>query len=95
MHPDEPQDQPTSNVEIDINPPVMRGGALTEVCAAELAFYKDDPAEYARLADWLAELGVPVSTRHYDAIYEPEVAMDPDELFDGLSDAEFERLTSR
>jgi hypothetical protein len=98
MHPDEPQDQPTPIVEIDTEATIwgMSGRTLTEACAADLAFYKDDPAaEFARLADRLAELGVPVSTRDYDALYEPDLAVDPDELFDELNDAEFARLTGR
>ncbi|MFD8869652.1 hypothetical protein ACFV1F_35905 [Streptomyces sp. NPDC059590] len=84
-HPDEPQDQPTSIVEIDSEATVlsMCGRTLTGACAADLDFYKEGPAaEFARLTDQLAELGVPVGTRDYDALYEPDLAVDPGERFD-------------
>ncbi|ADI06497.1 hypothetical protein SBI_03376 [Streptomyces bingchenggensis BCW-1] len=96
---DEPQDQPTPIAEIDTEATVwsMSGRTLTEACAANLAFFNDHPAaELARLADRLAtKLGVPVSRRDYDALHVPDLAVDPDVLFDEFNGAELARLTGR
>ncbi|MER6145959.1 hypothetical protein ABT174_39115 [Streptomyces sparsogenes] len=95
-HPDAPQGQPTPIVEIDTEATVwnMSGRTLIEACAADLAFCEDDLAvEFTRLTDRLAELGVPASTRDYDARLTSRSG--PDELFDDLNDAEFARLMGR
>ncbi|MFC7328886.1 hypothetical protein [Marinactinospora rubrisoli] len=97
-HPGEPRGRPAPIVEIDTESTFWRmsGRTLAEACAADVAYYTDDPpGEFARLADRLAELGVALSTRDYDALHEPELEVDPDELFDMVNDAEFERLTAR
>ncbi|MFC3998970.1 hypothetical protein ACFOVU_23825 [Nocardiopsis sediminis] len=97
-HPDEPADKPVPLIELDTEFTFwgMEGRSLAEACAADMVrLYDDeeDPKEhFARLADTLIEHGVPMSTRDYEEVYEPEIAVDPEELHDEINDAEFERL---
>lgn len=42
-------------------------------------------------ADQLAALGLPLSTRDYDALYDDDYAVDPEKLTDELIDAEREK----
>ena len=93
MHPDEPADAPPPVIELDTEATYwgLSGRNLAEACASEQAQYQDEPDEriaFTQLADKLAELGLPLSTRDYDALYEPDYAVDPEELTDELTDAE-------
>ncbi|MFC4565700.1 hypothetical protein ACFO4E_27900 [Nocardiopsis mangrovi] len=54
---------------------------------------EDDPVEhFARLADTPIANGIPMSTREYGEVYEPDPAVHPEELHDEINSAEFARL---
>ncbi|GAB3969752.1 hypothetical protein GCM10029978_041720 [Actinoallomurus acanthiterrae] len=94
MHPDEPADAPAPVIELDTEFSYrnLTGRNLAEACASGQARYQDDvPTAFTRLADRLAELGLPLSTRDHDALYDPEYTVDPEELTDELIDAEREK----
>ncbi|MGW1844440.1 hypothetical protein ACWCQ3_18230, partial [Streptomyces sp. NPDC001966] len=72
----------------------LAGRTLTEGVAAERASYQDEPDEriaFAQLAAELGELGLPLSTRDYDALADTEYAVDPEELMEELTEAEREK----
>jgi hypothetical protein len=94
MHPDEPADASPPVIELDteFSYRSLAGRNLAEACASGQARYQDDvPMAFTRLADRLAELGLPLSTRDHDALYDPEYTVDPEELTDELIDAEREK----
>ncbi|MGX1805320.1 hypothetical protein ACWIGI_06365 [Nocardia sp. NPDC055321] len=73
----------------------LSGETLSDGAAAEQAHYEDEPDirdAYARLATELAALGLPLSTRDYDALDHSGLGVDPEEFLDDLVDAEREKL---
>ncbi|MEU8873983.1 hypothetical protein AB0D24_23010 [Streptomyces javensis] len=67
----------------------MMGGTLAEACAADQARHEPDRrSAFSRLADRLAELGLPLGVRDYGALHDGELMVDPDELTEELIDAE-------
>jgi hypothetical protein len=93
MHPDEPADAPLAVIELDTEFTYwgMAGRNLAEACASEQAQYQDEPDEsiaFTQLADQLAELGLPLTTRDYEALYDDDYTVDPEELSEKLIDAE-------
>ncbi|WP_433172600.1 hypothetical protein [Actinoallomurus sp. CA-150999] len=96
MHPDEPADAPPPVIELDteFSYRSLAGRNLAEACASGQARYQDEPdvrITFTQLADRLAALGLPLSTRDYDALYDADYAVDPEELTDELIDAEREK----
>ncbi|MFF5258963.1 hypothetical protein ACFY4C_08455 [Actinomadura viridis] len=92
-HPDEPADVPPPIIELDTEFTFwnLAGRTLAEACASERAHYQDEPDErvaFAQLADRLAELGLPLGTRDYDALHDPEYTVAPEQLMEDLIDAE-------
>ncbi|XVQ11978.1 hypothetical protein ACQP1W_05180 [Spirillospora sp. CA-255316] len=93
MHPDEPADASPPILELDTEFTYwsLAGRNLAEACASEKAHYQDEPDErlaFAQLADQLAELGLPLSTRDYDDLHDPDYAVEPEKLTQELIDAE-------
>lgn len=93
LHPDEPADGPPPIIEFDTEGTYwgMSGSTLAEACAAQSARYHDEPDKriaFTLLARQLTELGLPLSTHDYDALYDPEYTVDPEELTEELIDAE-------
>ncbi|CAM5478558.1 hypothetical protein GCM10010329_30000 [Streptomyces spiroverticillatus] len=94
LHPDEPADPAAWRlVELDTEFSFwsLSGRTLTEGVAAERAHYRDEPDEraaFAQLADEVAALGMPLTTRDYDSLDETEYTVDPAQLMDALIDAE-------
>lgn len=96
LHPDEPADRPWHLIELDTEFTFwgLVGRTLTEGAAAEAARYQDEPDEriaFTQLAAELAGLGVPLSTQDYDALDDTEYTVDPEELMEGLIEAEREK----
>lgn len=93
LHPDEPADRPWPVIELDTEFSYwgMVGSTLAEACLAEHIRYQDEPDEqaaFSRLAARLAELGLPLDVQDYDALHEPELTVDPEELTEELIDIE-------
>ncbi|MFF3954042.1 hypothetical protein ACFYY1_12615 [Streptomyces sp. NPDC001890] len=96
LHPDEPADRAWHLMELDTEFSFwgLVGRTLTEGVAAERASYQDEPDEriaFTQLAAELGELGLPLSTRDYDALADTEYAVDPEELMEELTEAEREK----
>ncbi|GAA1560728.1 hypothetical protein GCM10009678_49520 [Actinomadura kijaniata] len=96
LHPDEPADRPPPLIQLDTEGSYwsMVGSTLAEACAADRARYHDEPDErvaFTLIADRLAELGLPLGTRDYDALRDPEYAVNPEKLTDELIEAECRR----
>lgn len=96
LHPDEPADRPWHLIELDTEFSFwgLVGVTLTEGAASEAARYQDEPDErvaFTQLAAELAELGLPLSTRDYDALDDTEYTVDPEELMEELIEAEREK----
>jgi hypothetical protein len=91
LHPDEPSDCPPPIIELDTEAEYwgMTGSTLAEACAADSVRYATDvSAAFALLSAELAELGLPLSVQDYDALWEPEFKVDPEELTEELIEAE-------
>ncbi|WP_413811859.1 hypothetical protein [Streptomyces sp. OE57] len=91
VHPDEPADRPWPLVELDTEFSYwsMMGSTLAEACAADQVRHDPDRRiAFSRLADRLAELGLPLGVRDYDALRDAEFTVDPDVLTEELIDAE-------
>ncbi|MGW9119733.1 hypothetical protein ACWGRV_24405 [Streptomyces sp. NPDC055663] len=96
LHLDEPADRSWHLMELDTEFSFwgLAGRTLTEGVAAERASYQDEPDEriaFTQLAAELGELGLPLSTRDYDALADTEYAVDPEELMEELTEAEREK----
>ncbi|MFF5932534.1 hypothetical protein [Streptomyces sp. NPDC012508] len=96
LHPDEPADRPWHLTELDTEFTFwsLVGLTLTEGAAAGRASYRDEPDEriaFTQLAAELAEIGLPLSTRDYDALDDTEYRVDPEELMEELIEAEREK----
>ncbi|MGW2847592.1 hypothetical protein [Streptomyces sp. NPDC001274] len=96
LHPDEPADRPWRLVELDTEFSFWKplGRTLTEGAAADRAAYQDEPDEriaFARLAADLTALGLPLSTRDYDALDDTEYEVDPERLMEELTEAAREK----
>ncbi|WP_067816963.1 hypothetical protein [Actinomadura kijaniata] len=91
-HPDEPEGPPpVIELDTEFTYWTLAGGNLAEACASERARYQGEPDEriaFAQLADQLAELGLPLSTRDYDALHDPGCEVDPEKLTNELIDIE-------
>lgn len=93
LHPDEPADRAWHLIELDTEFTFwsMAGLTLAEGCAADQASYQDEPDEriaFPQLAAGLAELGLPLSTRDYDALDDTTYVVDPEKLMGELTEAE-------
>ncbi|MEE4494924.1 hypothetical protein [Streptomyces sp. BE230] len=93
LHPDEPADRAWHLIELDTEFSYwsLVGLTLTEGVAAERASYRDEPDEriaFTQLAAELADLGLPLSTRDYDALDEAEYRVDPERLMEELAETE-------
>ncbi|MER5747257.1 hypothetical protein ABT097_28805 [Streptomyces sp. NPDC002225] len=96
LHPGEPADRPWRLVELDTEFSFWRpaGRTLAEGAAADRAAYQGEPDEriaFARLAADLTALGLPLSTRDYDALDDTEYVVDPERLMDELTEAAREK----
>ncbi|MFC8716402.1 hypothetical protein [Kitasatospora sp. NPDC057198] len=96
LHPDEPADRGWRPIELDTEFSYWRpsGRTLAEAAAADRAALEDEPDQpiaFARLAARLAELGLPLETREYDALDDTEYRVDPEKLMEELLAAERER----
>ncbi|MGW5736313.1 MULTISPECIES: hypothetical protein [Streptomyces] len=95
LHPDEPAGRAWPLIELDTEFSFwgLAGLTLTEGAAAAQASYQDEPDEriaFTHLAARLAELGLPPSTRDYDALDDTEYTVDPEQLMKELIEAERE-----
>ncbi|MFE5946989.1 hypothetical protein [Streptomyces sp. NPDC056480] len=96
LHPDEPADRawPLTELDTEFTLRSLVGLTLAEGAAAERASYQDEPDEriaFAQLAAELAGLGLPLSTREYDALDASESRVDPEALMEELIEAEREK----
>ncbi|MGK5551622.1 hypothetical protein ACSNOI_08400 [Actinomadura kijaniata] len=90
-HPDEPEGPPpVIELDTEFTYWTLAGRNLAEACAAEQAHYQDETiaVAFAQLADRLAELGLPLSTRDHDALHDPGCVVDPEKLTAELIDIE-------
>lgn len=94
LHPHEPADRPVPLLVLDTEFTFwgMSGRTLAEACAVDAVSYEEDQREaFSLLKARLAQLGLTLDAADYDAVYEPEFNVDPDELMDELTESERER----
>ncbi|MFE5615728.1 hypothetical protein ACFQ69_08030 [Streptomyces sp. NPDC056470] len=96
LHPGEPADRAWRLIELDTEFTFsgLVGLTLTEGAAADQASRRGEPDErtaFTRLAAELAGLGLPLSTRDYDALDDTASTVDPEELMERLIETEREK----